>query len=244
MVSTVYSELAMKKTTLTAERLRQIVSYDPVTGVFAWAVRRSSRAAGARAGSVDSNGYRYIKIDGRWYMAQQLAWLYVKGEWPARYIRFNDGNGDNCAIGNLAHGKWDLSDPAQRRAYDVRHRKLNPMIYRRRNLKRDFGISLEQYQDAFVAQGGVCACCHKPEVSERAGKRKWLAVDHDHGDNTFRGLLCGSCNNMLGRAKDDPEILRRAAAYLESHAAKPATDSNVVPLRGRRIAGAATGEVA
>ena len=48
----------MKKTALTADRLKQIVTYDPATGVFVWAVRRGSQKAGARAGSVDTNGYR------------------------------------------------------------------------------------------------------------------------------------------------------------------------------------------
>lgn len=223
----------MKRTVLTVDRLRQIVSYDPSTGVFTWAVHRGPCKAGARAGSIDSNGYRYLKIDGEWYLAQKLAWLYVHGEWPTRYIRFRDSNGDNCAIDNL-HTP-DAEPYSVKLEKDRRRYRLKSDQHRTYNLKCDFGISLEQYQAAFVEQGGVCACCGKPEVSERDGKRKWLAVDHDHKDHSFRGLLCSSCNNMLGRAKDDPDVLRRAAAYLESHASKPKT--NVIPLAGRRIAG-------
>jgi len=40
-------------------------------------------------------------------------------------------------------------------------------------------------------------------------------VDHIHGTGFVRGLLCKSCNNMLGNAKDNPDILRQAADYLD-----------------------------
>src|ERR1700760_2097964 len=90
------------------ERLKQIVSYDAATGVFVWLLRGRGIRHGRRAGSVDKNGYRYIRIDGQWYLAQRLAWLYVNGTWPTRVLRFQDGNKDNCAIENLAYGEWDF----------------------------------------------------------------------------------------------------------------------------------------
>ncbi|WP_197686171.1 endonuclease domain-containing protein [Actinoplanes derwentensis] len=42
-----------------------------------------------------------------------------------------------------------------------------------------------------------------------------LVVDHCHQRQGIRGLLCVSCNSMLERARDRPEILRAGAAYLE-----------------------------
>jgi hypothetical protein len=72
------------------------------------------------------------------------------------------------------------------------------------------GVTPEQYDEMLSAQGGTCAIC---EQVDHLGRR--LAVDHDHETGEVRGLLCGRCNTMLGQMNDDPELLRRAASYLE-----------------------------
>ena len=58
-----------------------------------------------------------------------------------------------------------------------------------------------------------CEICGKPEEEE--GKR--LALDHCHKTDKLRGRLCGDCNTTLGKFKDDPMLLRKAADYLERH---------------------------
>lgn len=89
---------------LTAERVREILSYDPLTGVFVWMARASAKFngkfAGKVAGSIDDMGYRVIGVDGRLYRAHRLAWLYVHGEWP-KIIDHKDGDRDNNTIANL-----------------------------------------------------------------------------------------------------------------------------------------------
>lgn len=67
------------------------------------------------------------------------------------------------------------------------------------------------YESMFEAQGGLCAICHQSEKGQR------LAVDHDHETLKIRALLCRACNQMLGRMNDDPDLLRRAAEYIEKH---------------------------
>ena len=47
------------------------------------------------------------------------------------------------------------------------------------------------------------------------GKNKSLHIDHCHVTGKVRGVLCPECNHMLGKAKDNPVLLRRAADYLE-----------------------------
>lgn len=69
---------------LTAERLREVLNYEPQSGRFTWRVRLSNRTdADRQAGIVcKRSGYRLIGIDGAVYKASRLAWLYMVGLWP------------------------------------------------------------------------------------------------------------------------------------------------------------------
>jgi hypothetical protein len=80
------------------------------------------------------------------------------------------------------------------------------------NLKRMFGMSLEDYEQRATKQNNVCAICQK---QCKSGKR--LAVDHNHKTGKIRDLLCGNCNGGLGKFQDDPELLEKAAEYLRKH---------------------------
>lgn len=75
-----------------------------------------------------------------------------------------------------------------------------------------YGITSEEYEAIYKAQGGRCAICRRA-----TGARRRLAVDHDHETLLVRGLLCKTCNyKILGHLRDDPEALRRAIDYLEN----------------------------
>lgn len=83
-----------------AGRLRELLNYDPETGVFYW---KQGRMQQQKAGTINSAGYVYIKIGGRsgkLLLAHRLAWLYVYDVWPGELDHI-DGNPSNNAIRNL-----------------------------------------------------------------------------------------------------------------------------------------------
>lgn len=85
-------------------------------------------------------------------------------------------------------------------------------------LNRKYNIGKVEYDAMLVKQNGVCAICCEAEVfiNKKTGKLQEFSVDHDHETSAVRGLLCVRCNRMLGYARDDQGILRRAIRYLEA----------------------------
>jgi hypothetical protein len=85
---------------------------------------------------------------------------------------------------------------------------------RNTRIQKTYGLSAEDYQKLFEFQNGRCAICLETRKTN-------LAVDHCHKTEAIRGLLCARCNGqLLARgARDRPEVLRRAATYLESYPA-------------------------
>jgi hypothetical protein len=83
---------------------------------------------------------------------------------------------------------------------------------RANNLKRMFGMSLEEYDKKLKEQNSVCAICGG---LCKSGKR--LAVDHNHATGKIRDLLCGNCNGGLGKFLENPELLEKAADYIRKH---------------------------
>lgn len=102
---------------------------------------------------------------------------------------------------------------AQHATYMRERYRNNPAHARSINLKSYYGLSPNQYQEMLDAQGGKCAICREATVGNKA--RKNLFIDHCHSTDNVRGLLCGNCNNLLGHAKDNPQILQSAMDYLK-----------------------------
>ena len=83
---------------------------------------------------------------------------------------------------------------------------------RNRHLIRTYGISIEDYEDKLIKQGGVCGICNRAKDGIKA-----LAVDHDHESGKVRGILCENCNRGIGMFKHDQKLLNLAIAYLDNH---------------------------
>ena len=108
--------------------------------------------------------------------------------------------------------EWRKTNPE----YNAEWRRKNPhyrMQYR-------YGLSQSDYNKLLEDQNHVCAICG----GDNNGKT--LVVDHDHSccpgqkscGKCVRQLLCGSCNSMIGYARDNPEILEGGAKYVKRHA--------------------------
>lgn len=110
-------------------------------------------------------------------------------------------------------------EKAARRDYMRAYNTVNASKLVERELRKRYGIGLDDYQRMLEAQGGVCAICGQPEtrVDHRTKKVSRLAVDHDHKTGDVRGLLCHAHNNSLGHFGDDPVLLTSAIAYLAKH---------------------------
>lgn len=99
------------------------------------------------------------------------------------------------------------------------YRKRNPEIMKSIDLKKKYGINLDQYNILLESQNGVCAICKKPEVdvcNKKGGVRN-LAVDHDHVTGRVRGLLCRGCNQGLGNFKENIDALVESVSYLNRY---------------------------
>ena len=84
-------------------------------------------------------------------------------------------------------------------------------------LKSKYGITIQQRHDMIESQGNMCKICRTSFISL---PDQQIATDHCHkreaeGKKVVRGILCKSCNSLLGVMKDNPKILRAAAKYLE-----------------------------
>lgn len=93
--------MSKANSTLTCEKLRELLHYDPKTGVFTWSIRSCRRFPGMVLGSKNGEGYIHFDIDKIKYKAHQLAWLYMKGSFPEHEIDHINGNPSDNRFENL-----------------------------------------------------------------------------------------------------------------------------------------------
>ena len=75
---------------------------------------------------------------------------------------------------------------------------------------RSYKITIEEHDKLLELQNYVCAICGKTDAN------KALAIDHNHESGGVRGLLCSRCNRAIGLLRDNADLLRKAAEYLDN----------------------------
>lgn len=103
---------------ITQSRLKELLHYDPNTGVFTYRVKTSYRVEiGDVAGSDNGKGYLQIRLDTVLYKAHRLAWLYMTGEFPAHGIDHENGVHSDNWWDNLRDATKKLNGENQRKAH-------------------------------------------------------------------------------------------------------------------------------
>jgi hypothetical protein len=90
-----------EKIPLTQDKLKELLDYNPDTGIFTWKERISNIKQGTIAGKYDKNWYVVITINNKKYLAHRLAWLYMEGYFPENQIDHIDRNKSNNKWANL-----------------------------------------------------------------------------------------------------------------------------------------------
>lgn len=127
---------------------------------------------------------------------------------------YGERNADRIKERNAA---YYIRNAEKVKARTAVYRALNPDRAKNRaasgSLNRKYGITTDERNRLLADQGGTCAICKTVP--------KKPAVDHCHSNGKIRGVLCNSCNSVIGFAKDNPETLASAMEYLSLHRNSP-----------------------
>lgn len=143
----------------------------------------------------------YHRASGRKYNIKSYCIECTKKAYPPEHIR-------------VVRKAWEDSTGYR----EKRRQEYSPEKNRAQKLRLTYNMSVEDYDKMFQEQEGLCAICLcSPQGDAR------LAVDHDHAccpgtkscGKCIRKLLCSSCNNGLGRFRDNEILLQRAIDYLK-----------------------------
>ena len=96
----------------------------------------------------------------------------------------------------------------------VEYNRENSTSVKSQYLKRNYGLTFEEFEAMLSDQDNCCAIC---KGTKTYGRHKRFTVDHSHKTGKIRGLLCHRCNTALGLVGDDIHILNTMIEYLESH---------------------------
>lgn len=94
-------------------------------------------------------------------------------------------------------------------SHDRARRNLSKSGAHERRVQKVYGLKPGEYGAIYLAQGGRCFICQRA-----TGASKALSVDHDHRTGLVRGLLCSTCNKLLGHLRDNPVTAARIHRYL------------------------------
>jgi Autographiviridae endonuclease VII len=133
-----------------------------------------------------------------------------------KHAGHRDGLRKRCkqCVSNYAR-RWREANLERISTAAAEYRRANPdkcrVAQRRNGLKRNYGLTVDQYDALLTEQQGRCAICGGTEPGPNYAR---FVVDHCHRTGKVRGLLCALCNWGIGYLQDNPEIMTSATVYL------------------------------
>ena len=152
---------------------------------------------------------------------------------PCQKARYDGLTDEQITARNAKAVAWNAANPTRSRERALRWTRNNPekaaasqkrwydgcgkTVQRASRLRREYGLSIEEFDAILNAQSGACKICGTTKPDGNG----WH-IDHEHSTSTdrrklVRGILCYGCNVGLGFFKDSTELLKTAIEYLESH---------------------------
>lgn len=111
------------------------------------------------------------------------------------------------------------------REWQVRHPERNKARAYKHRLRKDYGLTVAEYEKMYSEQWGMCPICGcvKASTLNNIGGKSYnvLCVDHCHDTGNVRALLCARCNKLIGHAGDDVTVLQNAVEYLQYFKSNP-----------------------
>jgi hypothetical protein len=120
-------------------------------------------------------------------------------------------------------------EPIRKRENEYRKRWAAARKARVGMIKRLLKYNLKpgQFDSMFAEQQGMCKICGSPLAKTGTTGAQ---VDHDHVTGKIRGLLCMNCNHGIGCFGDDPELMLKAVAYVQSFSAQRNEKTEIHPM--------------
>lgn len=154
--------------TLTADRLRSVLSYDPRSGLFTWIARLAHRIrVGDTAGSFDANGYVLIGIDGVIYKAHRLAFLYQIGCFPTEHVDHINGDVADNSWWNLREVCEQTNQQNKRRARKDSSTGLLGVVPKRGRFAAYIGVSGKNF---YLGTYDTPEQAHERYISEKRAR--------------------------------------------------------------------------
>lgn len=157
---------------ITQYRLKELFSYDKLTGLFTRTTSRGGRIIGSVAGYINNRGYIQIKVDKVDYRAHRLAWMYEYGEFPKHEIDHINHNRSDNRIVNLR----DLTHSENQRNCSATKNSILPMGV-------CFKKAAGKYQARIMANGKRVHLGYFNTISEAKKVRQLANVKHGYHEN-------------------------------------------------------------